>query len=319
MNQEQKEEQKQKIRVILPGGGVRGCFQLGVLHKLLESNKYTIDQVFGTSIGAILAPFVACENIAPIKSYFDKITCLTDVIQPHQLFGINLTSTLMLGVMIVLKMGAYKSIKIVDYIEKNLTEEQLLIAEQKCHVVAYDMSNQTNTWFSGKSLLEGIRCSSALFVAVPPIEFNNTIYTDGGITEMYPLDYILEKEANDNFDGMYYFIDCSTRKSLPTPKPTNIFTFIWQLICTPSNRLCEFELEKMKKIFGDKLVIIRPEIDILQNSLDIHPERMKQTFTNGCDQATRFLQDVHNTENDQKYTPKINPITVIEYFYKRSG
>jgi len=308
------QEQKQKIRVILPGGGVRGCFQLGVLHKLLESDKYAIDQVFGTSIGAILAPFVACETIAPIKSYFDKITCLTDIVQPHQLCGINLTSNFMLGVMILLKMGAYKSIKIVDYIEKNLTEDQFDIAEQKCHVVAYDYSNQTNTWFSGKLLLEGIRCSSALFVAVPPIEYNNTIYTDGGITEMYPLEYILEKEVNDNFDGMYYFIDCSTRKSMPMSKPTNIFTFIWQLIWTPSNRLCEFELEKMDKILGDKLVIIRPEIDILQHALDIDPERMKQTFTNGCDQATRFLQALHNTEYHQKYTPKINSITVIDGF-----
>jgi predicted patatin/cPLA2 family phospholipase len=312
MNQDQ--EVKKKIRVILPGGGVRGCFQLGVLHKFVESKHFVIDKVFGTSIGAILAPFVACESITTIKTYFDNITCITDVIQPHQIFGINMTSNFMLGFFVFLKMGAYKSIKIIDFVKKSLSKEQMTIAQQKCHVVAYDILNHTNTWFSGETLLEGIRCSSALFVAIPPIEYNNTLYTDGGITEQYPLDYILEKDINDHFDGLYYFIDCSTRKSLPTPKPTNIFVFIWQLLCTPGNRLCEFELQKVKKLFGDKFIIIRPETDILLNALDCDPVRMKQTFNNGYNQATLFLQNIHSnnhTENGQNYTTQINPITIL--------
>jgi predicted patatin/cPLA2 family phospholipase len=306
-------EEKQKIRIILPGGGVRGCFQLGVLHKFLESKKFMIDKVFGTSIGAILAPFVACESITTIKTYFDNITCITDVIQPHQIFGINMTSKFMLGLFVFLKMGAYKSIKIIDFIKNSLSKQQMMIAQQKCHVVAYDILNHTNTWFSGESLFEGIRCSSALFVAIPPIKYNNTLYTDGGITEQYPLDYILEKHDTDPFDGLYYFIDCSTRKSLPTPKPSNIFVFIWQLLCTPSNRLCEFELDKMKKVFGNKLVIIRPETDILLNALDCDHDRMKQTFDNGYELASHFLQNIHNTDTEtpQNYTIQINPITIL--------
>ena len=306
------QEEKQKIRVILPGGGARGCFQLGVLHKLLETQRYTIDQVFGTSIGAILAPFVACESITSITTFFDRITSITDVLEPHQVFGIDLTSNFMLGLLVLLKMGAYKSIKIVDFIKQSLTKEQMAVAQQKCHVVAYDVLNHTNTWFTGETLLQGIRCSSALFVAVPPIEYNNTLYTDGGITEMYPLDYILEKDVNDQFDGTYYFIDCCTRIPAPTPKPTNIFTFIWQLLCTPSNRLCEFELQKMKEVFGDKLVIIRPTIDILQNSLDINTDRLKRTFEHGYNQATYCVQNIQNMKNNQAYVKKINPITFLE-------
>ena len=40
--------EKIKLRIMLPGRGVKGCFQLGVLSHILESDKFEIDSVYGS-------------------------------------------------------------------------------------------------------------------------------------------------------------------------------------------------------------------------------------------------------------------------------
>jgi len=284
---------KTKLRVMLPGGGVKGAFQLGVLTEILASNRYTIDAVYGTSIGALMAPLIANEDVKTLKEVFDNINGLEDVINYWTVMGMPVTSSYMIAIYSLFYLGGYKSIKLADTLAKILTPEQLSVAEGKCHVVAYDILNKKERWFSGKDLLEGVRCSSALWLAVPPVAYDGTFFSDGGVTEIYPVDYILKHhQTESSFDGMYLFIDCDKR-NVPKPMtslPSNGLILMNSLHTAASTSLCEFELEQLRMELGDQLVMIRPDENILQSALDVDQERMKQTYEAGRVKGRLFLE-----------------------------
>ena len=43
------------------------------------------------------------------------------------------------------KLGAYKSIKLVDQVYNLLSPDEIKIAQEKCHVVSYDILNNVET------------------------------------------------------------------------------------------------------------------------------------------------------------------------------
>ena len=80
---------------------------------------------------------------------------------------------------------------------------------------------------------------------------------------------IIDHDLNTKFDGMYLFIDCDTRKPYINTVPTDGLTLMSYLHWGASLRLSELELAKLNDKLNDNLnnnlVIIRPEINILDN------------------------------------------------------
>ena len=66
---------KPTIHFILPGGGVKGCFQAGFLHHLFTyfPNKFNLYQVDGCSVGALNGYALCGENIEQLKTIWNKI------------------------------------------------------------------------------------------------------------------------------------------------------------------------------------------------------------------------------------------------------
>ena len=282
-----------KIRVILPGGGVKGSFQLGVLHELLKWDDYIIDAVYGSSVGALLSPFVANSNMGQVIDTFNKIKSINDIMKRRTIFGIPLPNwKLILLYFTLLKLGAYDSFKIVEDVLNSLTEKQCEIAKGKCHVVAFDIINNKETWFSGDQLLDGIRCSSALWLAVPPIKYNDTYYSDGGVTEVFPIDYILEHELSSSFDGDYIFIDCSTRMMKKNTIDMDAITLMNTLHSNATLKVARDELIRLKSSLKNKLYVIKPEYDIITDPIDVNPNKMKELFNYGCKKGKEFLNNM---------------------------
>jgi predicted acylesterase/phospholipase RssA len=286
-----------KLRVLLPGGGVKGAFQLGFLTEVLahrsqgDAKTYTIDAVYGTSVGALMAPFIANEDMATLKEVFDNIRTIGDVVNYRSVMGIPVTAPPLVAMYSLFKLGGYQSIKLVDTLASRLTDEQRQVAEQKCHVVAYDMLRDQERWFTGSELIQGVRCSSALWLAVPPVNYDGTYFSDGGVTEIYPIDYIIEHELQDpTFDGLYVFVDCETRVPSPAPTlPTNGLVMMNNLHSAASARLANFELQKLSDKLGGKLVIVRPDTNLLHGALDVDHGRMTDTYEAGREKGRAFL------------------------------
>lgn len=281
--------EKIKLRIILSGGYVKSSFQLGVLSEIIKSGRYAIDSVYGCSSGSMLSPFVANEKMDLLIEKFLNIKNLDDIFERYKFLGIQLPNWNFINLFNVLfKLGAYKSIKLIEDLQTSLTPEEIKIAQQKCHVVAYDIINNEERWFTGDELIDGIRCSTALWLAVQPIQYKGNMYSDGGVTEVFPIDYIIQHEIHTKFDGQYLFIDCDSRKPYKNTIPTNALGFMVDLHWAASSRLAEFELEKLKNRLHDRLSIIRPDETLINGIVD--PVKMKAYFEAGIIKGKEFLE-----------------------------
>ncbi len=282
--------EKKKIRVILSGGSVKSSFQLGVLSEIMKYDDYIIDSVYGCSSGSLLSSFVATNKIDLAIEKFVNIKDIDDIFERHKFCGITIPSwRLILFFNAFFNLGAYKSVKLVDEIKELLSEDELKIAQEKCHVVAYDVINNKETWFTGEDLLDGIRCSTAIWLVIPPIKFKDNMYTDGGVTEIFPLDYILRNNLDENFDGEYIFIDCDSRKPYKNILSTNGLSFMIDLHWATASRLSEMKLEHFKSKIKNKIHIIRPDNTLL-NTLEVHPGKMKEYFEAGKLKGKEFVK-----------------------------
>ena len=280
---------------MLPGGGVRGSFQVGALSAILGSGKYTIDAVYGCSVGAILAPLVAAENVDKLKTLFTSIQSLGDVVQRHTLLcGLVACPDwpIALGLASFLWLGAYQSIKLVDAMFAVVEPAELAVAKARCHVVAYDVLRNVERWFTGDELVQGVRCSSALWLAVPPVSYSGTLFSDGGATAVFPVNYVIDHAVKAPFDGAYLFLDCDARLPFTAPAPTDGLTLMSDLQRAAATRLANFEYAQLQAALScgtNPLILVRPDVNLLQSALDIDPTRMRASFDAGVAKGTAFL------------------------------
>ena len=289
----------EKIRILLPGGGVKGSYQLGFLNQLFkEYPDIEIDAIYGCSIGSILSPFVANKKMKKVIDIFNNIKTIDDVIERRTFFGIKMPDWIILNLLFfIFQFGAYKRVSLVDKIKENLNEDELKIAGEKSHVVAYNYTDNTREWFSGDNLIDGIRCSSALWMGVPPIKLSNgKIYSDGGVTELFPVSYIMEHHEKTNFDGRYLFVDLDTREHIKNPPAKTGIDYLLYLQNASCNDLAIIELKKLQDYLGDKLIMVKPDKNIFTNSLEINQVKMKEFFDMGVEKAKKLdLSNVSNT------------------------
>jgi predicted acylesterase/phospholipase RssA len=279
---------KEKVRIVLPGGGVKGSFQLGFLSQLFkEYPDIEIDTVYGCSIGSIISPFVANKKVEKVINIFNNIKTIDDVIERRTFFGIKIPNWVFLNLLFfIFDFGAYKRISLVDKIKENLNEEELKIAGEKSRVVAYNYTDNCEEWFNGDNLLDGIICSSALWMGVPPITLSNgKIYSDGGVTELFPVSYIIDHHENTNFKGKYLFVDLDTREHITNSPPKSGIDYLMYLQYASCNDLALMELNKIQDYLGDKLIIIKPDKNIFTNALEINQQKMKENFNMGVEKA----------------------------------
>jgi predicted acylesterase/phospholipase RssA len=284
--------EKKKIRVILSGGSVKSSFQLGVLSEILDYDKYIIDSVYGCSSGSLLSSFVATNKIDLAIEKFVNINNIDDIFERHTYYGIRMPNwKIILTFNAFFNLGAYKSVKLVNEIKDLLSEDELKIAQEKCHVVAYDVINNKETWFTGEDLIDGIRCSTAIWLLVPPIKYKDNIYSDGGVTEIFPLDYILQNNLDENFEGEYIFIDCDSRKPYKNTSSSNALSFMVDLHWATASRLSEMKLENFKNKIKNKIHIIRPDNTLL-NTMEVDPVKMKEYFQAGKLKGEEFVKKI---------------------------
>ena len=110
------------------------------------------------------------------------------------------------------------------------------------------------------------------------------------LSELFPVDYIIEHDSKEPFDGIYLFIDCDYRLPYTNPAPTDGLTLMSYLQWASTSRLANFELQKLENILGNNIIIIKPDTNILTNAFDINPDRMKATFEAGVVKGKKFLQ-----------------------------
>ncbi len=215
---------KNKIAIVLTGGGARACYQAGVIRALYEILKKDInlfDIITGNSAGAINAIFLA-NNAHSWKNSTKKLLEFWSRIKPEDIFDIsnytmtNMSARWFKGTIFkeTLAGTPYNAILNTNPLHKLLSREinfsnlHQLINDKKIHAVAlsatnyysdssvvfYDGDESIKEWSKVDRLsirtnlgVEHVMGSSAIPFFFPPIKINNSFYGDGCIRQITPL------------------------------------------------------------------------------------------------------------------------------------
>lgn len=176
-------KKQHSLGLVLSGGGVKGAAHIGVL-KALEEYQIKPTIVSGTSAGAMAGAFYACGYSADevlrlmTESNFFKFDALSWS-QPGMLNAEKLLSVF------------------IPYFEGKTFES----LDVELQVAATDIIEGTLKIFNSGSLLKPLLASCAFPFIFTPISIGDSLYSDGGIINNFPMDGLVNKA--DKILGIY--------------------------------------------------------------------------------------------------------------------
>lgn len=263
---------RDKIGLVLSGGGAKGSAHIGVL-KVLEQNNIPIDYVVGTSIGAYVAGMYALgyevEEIEKIMLGLSWADGYSDSIPREELSYANKQhrDRYNLGIRLgysdgefkvphglLLGQSAYQILQLsTDSVRSFDSFDDLAIPYR---AVASDIVTAKMVVIDKGNINQAMKASAAVPGIVAAVEIDGQILVDGGITNNMPIDVVKKMGAD-----IVIAVDIGS----PLAKQgelTSTVSVLNQLstILTNNTSLAQ------KKLLSEKDILLRPEIDELSTT-----------------------------------------------------
>ncbi len=213
-----------RIGLTLGGGGARGLCQIEFL-KVLDEFGVKPVVISGTSIGAIIGAFYASGfSGKQIEKILDDIN-FRDLLKMFDPSFLSRTS-------LIKGKG----------IEKFLKEKIPVSTFEELHIpmkiVATDFWRRNDIVYDSGELIPAIRASMSIPALFKPVVFENRVLTDGGASNILPIDLIRED------CDLLIAIDVSGSLSIPaTPKIPNWFENIMNTYQIMQSAMVEYQMK----------------------------------------------------------------------------
>jgi NTE family protein len=227
-----------KVGLVLGGGGARGFFHIGVI-KGLQDFKINVDEIAGTSIGAIIgAMWASNPNVN-----FDDATRQIDLGEIIQ-------------VMIHGERDGNPD-EMINYIKRFVVAKCFEDLKIKLKFNATDINGREEVIFKNGDLFPGLLASMAVPGIVKPIEYQGKFLVDGGIINNLPVTLIEDASTIiiSDITGPIKKIDGRTSRA---DVLSSSVVFLQQ----------EIALKNLKEVSGKKVVYLKlddDEISILDH------------------------------------------------------
>lgn len=179
--------------LVISGGGMKGYLMLGAVKVLFEHDIIKkIKYFYGTSFGGLI---ITCLNLgwdidSALKFSINfPLECIIN-------FDID---SLILNYGLVPKVN-YETLfkKIIEFRnhDPNITFKQLFeITSKELNLITYSLKENKSIVLNhlttpNLTIWEGLYMTTALPILIPPYEYNNNIYIDGGISENFPINRV---------------------------------------------------------------------------------------------------------------------------------
>ena len=162
---------KQKVSLVLSGGGARGIAHIGVIEEL-ERQGFEIFAVSGTSMGALIGGVYALGKMEAYKEWLLTL----DKKKVFSLVDFTLSSA-----------GLVKGDKVFNKMKEFIPDAN--IEDLRIHYVAVatDILNKKEVVFNKGSIFESIRASIAIPTVFTPVKTGNGLLIDGGVINNIPI------------------------------------------------------------------------------------------------------------------------------------
>jgi len=214
------EKTRQKVGLVLSGGGAKGFAHIGVL-KMIEEAGVKIDYIGGTSMGAVIGGLYASGyNAKQIDSIF-KSTNFDALMNDHiprlsknfyekrndELYSFSLPfNKFKIGVPIALSKGLYNynMLNKLTYHVKDITDFSKLPIPFLC--IATNVETGQQVVLKEGYLAQCLLASSSFPTLYSPVEIDGKLLIDGGVSNNYPVaevremgsDIIIGVDVQDN-------------------------------------------------------------------------------------------------------------------------
>ncbi|CAN5295246.1 cyclic nucleotide-binding and patatin-like phospholipase domain-containing protein [soil metagenome] len=186
------------VGLVLAGGGARGLAHLGI-YRALQERGIEIDCVGGTSIGSVMAAYVATDQPLP------------DVMKnARHAFGNNPTGDFNWVPMLSLIKGR-RLRKILDGAVHDLLGFDADVEDlwKGCYCIATNYSQAQEQQFTSGPLVKAMLASISIPGALPPVIHEGDLLCDGGTFNNFPVDVM----RNMRGIGKVIGVDLNARKS----------------------------------------------------------------------------------------------------------
>jgi len=214
---------KQKVALVLSGGGARGIAHIGVIEEL-EKHGFKISSVSGTSMGAIVGGVFALGKMEEYKNWLYTL----DKLKLFRLVDFTFRTQ-----------GLVKGDKLMNAIRAFIADANIEDLKIPYAAVAADIINKKEVVFTKGSIFEAIRASMAIPTVFTPVKTETGLLVDGGVINNIPINHV-KRTPND------ILIAVNVNADVPIDKPPV------ETVPTPS-----IYQQKLKKIY-DQLNIMQP-------------------------------------------------------------
>lgn len=206
--------QRQKVGVVLSGGGALGMAHIGVLREL-EQNNIPIDYIAGTSMGALVAGLYSCgyspDELEALVLDQEFRNLVTGVMNDKYVFYfkkqepnasfLNLKLNLDSAFRTSLPTNVISSYNL-DYTLMELTAPAIAAANYNFdslyipfRCIGGDIKNKRQVVFRDGNLSPAIRASATYPMYIRPIKINDVLMFDGGLYNNFPAD-VIDRDFN---------------------------------------------------------------------------------------------------------------------------
>ena len=309
---------KNKIGLVLGGGGARGLGHIGVL-KALKIHSIPIHMVAGTSIGAVIGSMYAAtldphwiEN--KFKEFIDSeaykrigLHRLVPTSQPNSSIFQTAATYMKNQIIINLandRLGILKQERLSEIIEFLLPVKTFEELKIPFSCLAVDLDSGEDVVFNSGNLIEAIVASSAIPGYIPPIEKDGMLLTDGAVSCPVPVKTVRKMGADFRIS-----VDVGLNHFEPLENP-NLLQVLGRAEQITSTRLGEVKSEKADiTIRPDTMNVFWAEFDKIDQLIKLGAEETEKQFWQIKDnlkkkksihhKVIQFLEFVSGRERDQ--------------------
>ena len=309
---------KNKIGLVLGGGGARGLGHIGVL-KALKKHSIPIHMVTGTSIGAVIGAMYAAtldphwiEN--KFKEFIDSeaykrigLHRLVPTSQPNSSIFQTAATYMKNQIIINLandRLGILKQERLSEIIEFLLPVKTFEELKIPFSCLAVDLNSGEDVVFNSGNLIEAIVASSAIPGYIPPIEKDGMLLTDGAVSCPVPVKTVRKMGADFRIS-----VDVGLNHFEPLENP-NLLQVLGRAEQITSTRLGEVKSEKADiTIRPDTMNVFWAEFDKIDQLIKLGAEETEKQFWQIKDnlkkkksihhKVIQFLEFVSGRERDQ--------------------
>lgn len=244
-----------KVGLALGGGAVLGAAHVGVL-KALDEKGIEIGWISGTSIGAMVASFVAFgHKVNEVEKLAIELSW-TDISN----FSLS-------------KYGMFTNDKIADFISTEIGTKDLKDANIPLSMIATNICDGSKVVLTEGDLATAVRASTCLPGIFSPVEINGDLLVDGGIVENVPVSPLKQMDVDT-----IIAVDLNTQQNYK--KPENMIDVLLNSFhFTLANSV------KHQKSEAD--IIIEPDLSKFSR---VNTKHSKELIAKGYEDALKCLE-----------------------------